>query len=149
MQKISWLPVDTAASALLDLAFLNRDAGHFYHLVSPKPVNWNTFMSPLSETLRVPLVPYDSWLSALQERARMTSITASTTPVEKHIPAFSLLEFFANIDFGEGIPLSMENTLGASKSLATYEPLGRDDAIRCLQYWRRSGLLSDQNGRVQ
>ena len=117
------------------------------HLVHPRPVPWNSVVSPLADALGVPLVPYKTWLSALEESMG----EGSTGQVEsmKANPALRILAFFRVQ--GEAVApnreamglawLSTENAVKVSPSLAELMPLDEDRPKMWLAAWRRSGFI--------
>ena len=147
-QLVSWLPVDVAAAAMVDLLDSKED---LVHLIHPRPVPWMQIFQPMSDMLKVPLVPYAEWFKRLEE-SRVDS-TDSEIELMKKIPALKILETFRNgalaralrdtgASTGEErrrIPiLSVSRALKASSTLANPElqPLGAEDVEKWLSYWK-------------
>ena len=117
------------------------------HLVHPHPVAWNDIISPIARALDVPLVPYQAWLSALEESMG----EGSTEQVEsmKANPALRILAFFKAQ--GEAVApnreamglayLSTKKAVEVSQSLAELAPLDDEWPKMWLASWRKSGFI--------
>ena len=68
---MSWLPAYEAAKALVEV---RNSSEPVLHLVHPRPQPWHTVIIPLAMELDVPLVPYSTWVAALQDDAEDTSL---------------------------------------------------------------------------
>ncbi|OCH84204.1 putative polyketide synthase [Obba rivulosa] len=89
---VSWIPVDVAAAAVVDLRHASDDT---LHVVHPHPVGWATIMEPLASMLEVPLVPYVEWLSRLENIAASTTIGAQDRRSDHQSRnALKLVEFY-------------------------------------------------------
>ena len=128
--------MDVVAAALQEMVDSNERA---LHVVSPRPVPWNTVFLPIGEYLGVPAVPYDEWVARLEEAAR----AASALPgVEKHDAAHNLIGFFKSAGMGgAGVPLSTDKAVKASRTLANARPIGREDALNYVRFWEQVGHL--------
>ncbi len=128
--------MDVVATALQEMVDSGERA---LHVVSPCPVPWNTVFLPIGECLGVPAVPYDEWVARLEEAARAASELAG---VEKHDAAFNLIGFFKSAGMGgAAVPLSTAKAVKASKALANVRPIGREDALNYVRYWKQVGYL--------
>ncbi|RPD77318.1 acetyl-CoA synthetase-like protein [Lentinus tigrinus ALCF2SS1-7] len=138
MQDLTWVPVDVVASTLQDMAMVETDE-RALHLVSPEPVPWNSVFIPIAERLGVPAVPYAEWLARLENSA----VVASECPgVAQHDSAHNLISFFKHEGMGgASIPLSLEKALRCSKALADAQPIGREDALRYVEFWENVGYV--------
>lgn len=137
MQEVTWVAVDVVASALQDMV----DSGErSLHLVSPKPVQWNTIFVPIAERLGLPTVPYAEWTAKLEHSA---TVAAQAGPgVGQHDAAHNLLGFFKSEGMGgAAVPLSTEKAVRASKSLANARPIGGEDAVKYVEYWAKVGHI--------
>ncbi|KAF8880544.1 hypothetical protein BD779DRAFT_1675887 [Infundibulicybe gibba] len=141
----SWVPVNIAADALLEMR-LCRDM--FFHLVHPDPVLWSSLFESISSLLEIPLVSYPEWLSALE--ASMHRVGSDEEAAVN--PALRLLDFYqsANKPLASGdaealgFPrLSTTIALGAISSLqpGKLRRLGRVDVEQWLTYWKSLGLI--------
>ncbi|KAI8996302.1 acetyl-CoA synthetase-like protein [Trametes punicea] len=133
-EELTWVPVNVVAAALQEMAVSGERA---LHLVSPKPVPWNTVFVPIAERLKVPTVPYAEWLAKLEQSAA----AASAGPgVGEHDSAHSLVDFFKS-GRGAAVPLSTEKAVRCSKSLAGVRPIGSQDALNYLRFWESVGHI--------
>ncbi|KAL1943361.1 hypothetical protein VTO73DRAFT_4436 [Trametes versicolor] len=136
-EEVTWVAVDVVASALQDMV----DSGErSLHLVSPKPVQWNTIFVPIAERLGLPTVPYAEWTAKLEHSA---TVAAQAGPgVGQHDAAHNLLGFFKSEGMGgAAVPLSTEKAVRASKSLANARPIGAEDAVKYVEYWAKVGHI--------
>ena len=135
-QDLTWVAVDVVASTLQDMVDSNERA---LHLVAPRPVPWNDVFLPIAKWLGVPAVPYSEWLARLEKSAAAASAKPS---VEQHDSAHNLISFFkAEGMGGAAVPLSTEKAVRCSKALATARPIGREDAIKYVEFWAKVGHL--------
>ncbi|KII90166.1 hypothetical protein PLICRDRAFT_40364 [Plicaturopsis crispa FD-325 SS-3] len=122
-EPISWLPLDKAATALVEVR--NSDVTPL-HLVHPKPAELRSIIGVIADGLNVPVVPYEQWLKALE---------AQKDSSPEH-PAVRLLDFFRHL---ERLPaLDVTSIKSVSSSLADPElpQLGEKDVESWLGYWR-------------
>ncbi|KAI1791373.1 acetyl-CoA synthetase-like protein [Ganoderma leucocontextum] len=135
-EDLSWVAVDVVAAALQEMVDSNERA---LHVVSPRPVPWNTVFLPIGEYLGVPAVPYEEWVARLEESAR----AASALPgVQKHDAAHNLIGFFKSEGMGgAAVALSTDKAVRASKTLAGVRPIGREDALNYVRFWEQVGHL--------
>ena len=97
----SWLGVDHAAKALVELAIAKRSP-LFAHIVHPRPVRWNKMMQDFASVLSVNkakavrLVPYSEWLSELEKLDHdLQNVGESRAESLMQIaPALTLIEYF-------------------------------------------------------
>ncbi|THH13951.1 hypothetical protein EW146_g6322 [Bondarzewia mesenterica] len=154
---ISWLPIGIAASAVMDLRSAPEHI-ECINLVHPKPIPWNSIVTPLAHILDVPVVPYSFWLKKLFD-------ASSYSAPSRAVPAVSLVEFFTSLendnDKGEGEEtkawnhgkigeafsanlFDTENARQASTTLSdpALSKLTLTDAELWLAFWRRTGMLA-------
>ncbi|TFK82377.1 acetyl-CoA synthetase-like protein [Polyporus arcularius HHB13444] len=117
------------------------------HLVHPRPVSWHTLIAAIAEELGVPLVPYASWLAALEKSAGELSGERDIDAMRDN-PALRLLDFFRyRAEAREGreplgiARLSTENAVAVSETLANMPEISEADARRWVAAWRASGFL--------
>ncbi|KAI0313071.1 acetyl-CoA synthetase-like protein [Amylostereum chailletii] len=128
---LTWLPVDVAATVLLQMV---RSAEPVLHLVSPNPVPWVVVFGAFARRLRVPLIPYDGWIERLRQ------VSNNDIP-EELVSAWSLIDFFTSMGgVGASVSVSTERAVTESPILANVEPLGDGDVEKYLNYWKVSGL---------
>jgi hypothetical protein len=62
-QPISWILVDVAAAALLDMLHaLPSTPAPVLHLIRPQPASWETVVGYVGILLALPGIPYYDWL---------------------------------------------------------------------------------------
>nr|UXY92114.1 ATP/NADPH-dependent carboxylic acid reductase [Trametes cinnabarina] len=135
-EELTWVAVDVVAATLQDMVVNGEGA---LHLVSPKPVPWNSVFVPIAEQLNLPTVPYSDWLEKLEKSAAAAS---SGPGVDQHDSAHNLVGFFRSEGMGgAAVPLSTDRAVRASKSLAGARPIGREDALNYLRFWQKVGYI--------
>lgn len=152
MQDISWLTSEQAAAALSDVLLDGEEP--VLHLVHPHPVPWAIVIEAFAEELELPIVPYDDWLSMLEESGRVFDASSQTQDsieqtFEKN-PALRLLSFFvgARNRIAEkyeplGVPkLETGKAQATSVSLRNSRQINGEDVRRWVRYWRSTGFLS-------
>ncbi|KAF8154856.1 hypothetical protein B0H34DRAFT_540683 [Crassisporium funariophilum] len=150
---ISWLPVDLAAAAIVDMRSTTNDT---LHLIHPKPVTWESVMQPLAEILNVPLVPYEEWFARLESSARDSdeeSKDKSRSQQQHSRAALRMTHFYrlalkaSSAGYTESMGLlarvASEKGVSASATLQSDEipPLGRGDVEKWVAFWREIGFL--------
>ncbi|KAI0743085.1 acetyl-CoA synthetase-like protein [Daedaleopsis nitida] len=137
-EDLTWLAVDVVAAALQDfVAAPAREPA--LHLVSPRPVPWDAVFLPIAERLALPAVPYAEWVARLEASAAAARAGAG---VEGHDAAHNLIAFFKSEGMGgAAVPLSTERAVRASKALAGARPIGKEDALRYVEFWAKVGHL--------
>lgn len=139
---VSWLPLYDAGKAVAQM----RHSEHpTLHLVNPKPVPWRMYLEPICEELQVPLVPWNAWLSKLEDDLRDTSL--SEVEHLQRNPALHLLEMFKHADLGEDFEPPGLVRLGTAKSTQVAPSLldvevSRNVGKQWVDSWRASGFLS-------
>lgn len=132
-QDVAWLPMDQAASALLDFT---RSSSHtaVLHLITPRPVQWSKVMRAVSARLALPIVSWDEWL----ERYRIRAMSGKELD-----RAFNLAVFFEAFDTNgpNHAQYITKESEAASATLATLKPLTEEDIERYLTFWKGEGLL--------
>ncbi|RPD56588.1 acetyl-CoA synthetase-like protein [Lentinus tigrinus ALCF2SS1-7] len=140
----SFIPSYPAARALVEM---RNSTSPILHLVHPRPVSWHALITPIAEELRVPLVPYSTWLSALERSAADGFAANAEVDAMRQNPALRLLEFFrgqtvsAEKEAMGDVRLSTENAERASPELARLPRLGGDVSVSWVKAWRKSGFL--------
>jgi len=144
LKLIPFVPLHTAARAITELRHMARN---YAHIVHPAPVTWNTIMGYISEILHIPVIPYDDWLTRLDD-------IPSTSQSLKNIPALQLLEFYQGYtkstkcgDPNQGVSISpmyeLTGTIAAAPSLSPSRlpKLSREDVKTWIDYWIKKGAL--------
>ncbi|VDC04878.1 unnamed protein product [Peniophora sp. CBMAI 1063] len=130
-EPVSWVPVDVAASALIDVM---RADGLVFHLVAPHPSNWRTIFGTFAAHLEVPLVEYREW-------ATRVSTAAETSVAQDDAQLLALADFFRDGRIGEEMKMDSARMCEASPILAAMPPLGEKDALLYLGFWEKIGHL--------
>lgn len=135
-QDVSFIPVDTAASTLLEMLGSSEPV---LHLVHPYTVPWTVISETASKALNIPIIPYTEWLSRLQDAARKSS---DDPDAPKHNPALKLIEFFEK-DLPEESPLVIgtDKAVEVSRSLREAKKMDSGEVERWMSYWKKVGLL--------
>ena len=133
-QDVTWVPVDVVASALLEMTGCDEPV---LHIVSPRPVRWDTVVRPIAARLGLRLVPYAEWLTRVEE---------SAANAHEHDAAHNLLAFFR--DEGMRLAVSTEKAVRCSTALASMRPLRAEDGEKWVEFWRSIGFLQ-RKGTVQ
>lgn len=111
------------------------------HLVHPRPISWHDLVVPIAQELGVPLVPYTTWLAALERSAEGSEDAA------RENPALRLLDFFRSFAQGNEKPplglwqLATKQAVDASETLLRMPQLEESDVRRWVAAWRTSGFL--------
>ncbi|TFK84744.1 acetyl-CoA synthetase-like protein [Polyporus arcularius HHB13444] len=140
-ENLTWLPVDTAAAALLELLAPKDSAAsdgartEYAHLVCPTPTPWDAVFGEYAKRLGLPLVPIGEWVQRLESYSR--SNTAAEGGAGLH-----LLEFFTKgLESGVEDVLSTEKTVARSRVLAEAKPVDEKDVERSLKFWVDVGAI--------
>ncbi|EMD35494.1 hypothetical protein CERSUDRAFT_157295 [Gelatoporia subvermispora B] len=130
-EELTWLPVDTAASALVEFS---RADQRVVHLIHPRPVPWNAIFSPIAERLNLELVPYPEWIQRLRiaDEAQVDGQQSS---------ALALREFFESSVSEADMHLDTTKAVRTSKTLQEIRPLGKEDAMKWLDFWGKVGHI--------
>lgn len=99
----------------------------------------------MSKTLNVPLIPYQDWLTRLEESAG----NSGNIMGDDSNPALRLLQYFRDLEVGNnaskealGLPkLSVVEGTRASASLRAAEPLTTMNVASWINSWERAGFL--------
>lgn len=154
IQTASWIPVDLAASSILDMRQATScSQSQTLHLIHPKPTNWQQIMEPLSDILGVSLVPYVEWLSRLESAARQLHQAESKADSSNGArAAIQLIPFYqTSLTASRSMTESMgllpnvraEQGYRSASSLQaeSISKLGRPDVEKWVEYWRRTYFI--------
>ncbi len=130
---MSFIPGYPAARAFTEMR--KSPAGSILHLVHPRPVPWRTIVAPIAEELGVPMVPFGTWLAALEQLA-----SRKGAQVVEQNPAVLLLTFFKRKPVSL-LGLDTRNACAESNTLDTMDELGDEIARKWVAGWRASGFL--------
>ena len=119
----------------------------YLHLAHPHPVAWSVILGPIARELKLPRVPFDEWLSALEKSGEGLS-AEDEVQMTLDNPGLKLLSFFAQGTGKSGSTgafgiqaLDVSNARKASRTLDELPPLTDDVPLKWLAYWRRTGFL--------
>ncbi|KAF8320368.1 acetyl-CoA synthetase-like protein [Clavulina sp. PMI_390] len=155
---VSWIPVDVAATAVLDAA-LTETPQSVLHIYHPRPISWKKILEEAATALpsvsakgsALPLIPFPEWLARLEEK--------KAGDFEK-IPALKLLSFYHTFAAGDAtnralrpksasereafglVKLSTKKMCRVSPTLAGLEPLKAEDVHSWVGYWGSIGFLA-------
>lgn len=145
---VSYISAYDAAGAIVDMLDTKEEV---LHVVHPRPVAWSSLIESFSKVLSVPAVPYNDWLTSLEEAAKgIPSDPAAVESAHRTNPALRLLPFFRAFDAsppGETkealgfARLSCAKSTTVSTSLQNADVLGEKDVERWVASWRKSGFL--------
>ncbi|KAG6831500.1 putative NRPS-like protein biosynthetic cluster [Tephrocybe sp. NHM501043] len=152
---VSWLPMDAASKAILDIAFSLDQPPLALNLVHPRPVPWNdvieSFKTLLGQGTSLRVVPFPKWLSLLEERSKK----AANEDINA-IPAIKLLEFFRaiakadqeinkagrnEVESGGLAKFATLKAQSVSRTMKELQSIAFRDVSRWVNYWRHAGLL--------
>ncbi|CCM00168.1 uncharacterized protein FIBRA_02196 [Fibroporia radiculosa] len=135
--NVSWMPVDIAAAALVEMLDSSCPVLHLRH---PLPVQWSCIMGHFSSMLCLPLVPYAEWVLKL-ERSMADAEKARSPLLQSAIRLLEVLRAGSDPDCqnraggeiggGKPIVVELEEAQNASKTLREYiQQPGEEDARR-------------------
>ncbi|TFK49005.1 polyketide synthase [Heliocybe sulcata] len=148
-QSISWLPADTAATAMLDMLDCKDPIVHLRH---PKPISWNDMAMPMARLLDVTTVPFAEWLARLEHEWKTLGIRKISPYLD---PAIRIINLYRTVcppdhpargitESNGAMPvLSIDKALSASPTLQSPDlpQLRQDDFAKWCTYWRYIGAL--------
>ena len=152
MQVISWLPADTCAAIITEIAETTSTTSIF-HVRHPRPILWTDIMDHFSSIMKLPIVPYLDWLSKL-----LAVLDSTDTKLSKYVaPATRLLPIWQSAarystpphegliteSMGIGVLLDIEDS--AQRCSLLRDPSLRhievDDVRKWIAYWRSVDAL--------
>ncbi|KMP05027.1 ochratoxin A non-ribosomal peptide synthetase [Coccidioides immitis RMSCC 2394] len=136
-EQLSWLPVDTAASAILDLTFpqdrdVDMDPGALLHIIHPTTVDWSRDLLPALHAagLEFEQLPPSEWVKRLR---------ANQDPVAN--PPIKLIGFF-EAKYGsdnkeiEQLYFCTDLASYLSPTLHSARPLSHSLVAKIVRHWR-------------
>lgn len=142
-QVVSWVPINIAAKAIIDLA---NSPSPVVHLVHPSPVPWSTVIKPIAETLGVSTVPFAEWLKKLEAASTTTSVEAA-----REHPALRVIDFYRLMTPSESsdaeafTKTKLDTTVAVKTSSTMTKELPVLDATlvkKWVDYWKQKGVLN-------
>ncbi|KAI1367018.1 hypothetical protein F5Y08DRAFT_350351 [Xylaria arbuscula] len=132
---LSWLPVDTLATAIADIVLSERPLDLVYHLENPIRQSWQEMVAMLTKKLGMPassIIPFEEWIDVI-----------NSLPEEGN-PARALAEFlkanFQKMSCGEVI-LDTAVSRRASCTMRATRTVGDEQVKAYVEYWRKVGVL--------
>ncbi|EJC99743.1 acetyl-CoA synthetase-like protein [Fomitiporia mediterranea MF3/22] len=156
--SVSWITSSDAAATLLELR--KADTSRVFHVAHPHPIKWSKLVSDLSRILKVPVVPYTTWLGKLEEaHQRLFSGTGGPEMVRdllRENPALRIIDVFrgyaSQVDDPTREPLgtpllSCDAAMSVASALQSTanSQLGQTDVEKWLSYWSSTGFLRSRN----
>ncbi|KIK65187.1 hypothetical protein GYMLUDRAFT_159995 [Collybiopsis luxurians FD-317 M1] len=149
--NVSWVPVNTAAKAIVDM---RESSSQVLNIVHPRPIKITDILEDISAQLHLQVEPYEYWLDALMEK--QDSIDRGETSIETihKIPALKILDFFCSIArnpnstqtregreaFGGTVAIC-NKAMKESTTLRTLPPIGKSDIESWLNLWKECNFL--------
>ena len=143
-QAIPLIPLDAAARAIVELR--NADASYL-HLAHPVSTPLSSILEPISRELDLPIIPFDEWLSSLEQSGEGLDASAEVE-VARNNPALKLLDFFAKQAGRSGKDgvfgmktLGVTEARRISRTLDELPAVTQEDVLGWVKYWRSIGFL--------
>ncbi|KAL1659994.1 male sterility protein-domain-containing protein [Schizophyllum commune] len=144
-QVLPWLPIDTAARALVDIGFSASPLSPSYNMVHPRPISWSQMMRYFQRSLafvlgkEVPLVSFEEWIARLE-----TVACSMTVNGQRGAPGIALLPAFRDIGGALSQTFAMDKALAVSPTLRNAAPISQADVDGWVRYWMENGLFGRQ-----
>jgi hypothetical protein len=130
VQAVTWLPVDAAATAILDIV---KHSGNpsppiaYLNLVHPRPTPWDDIFKAAADHLHLDFVSYDKWVELLGLKENALS--------DQNLGASEDLRgFLSGGQFGES-RFRVDVTLESCPSLKDVKALEGVDLIKSIDFW--------------
>ena len=138
MDSVDWVPVDILSQAIVELAKAplpggSGDAGAtVYHAANPNRTSWSSLLPSIQKALgsAAEVVSLPDWVASLRESSSESEDLAKN-------PATKITEFYEALGKGQENPPSLEikNTLAASPTLASLQPIDAGMVENWLRQW--------------
>ncbi|KAI1332134.1 hypothetical protein F5Y16DRAFT_421412 [Xylariaceae sp. FL0255] len=136
---LQWIPVDTVAGAMSDLA-LNAQANcPVYHMDNPSGQPWKEMVPVLAESLNIPssnIIPFTDWV----RRVRRSPLREMDNPALRVVDFLD--NFFLHMSCG-GIILDTTKAQEHSPTLAARGPIPAELANKYVRWWKCEGILNN------
>lgn len=167
MQVVSWIPLNGAASSVLDIGLARHIAPQgTFHLYHPRPIAWSSIVQgaadalmPLTNNSRLPLVPWSEWFAKLE---------SCNQDASARIPGLKLLPFYRALAAGDAhirslvdnsrgedmtsqrealgfVMLATQKMQAVSPTLRNLAAIDEDHPNRWIDYWRSKGLFGQSD----
>lgn len=144
---LSWIPVDHAAHALVELLFASSPGQFVFHLENPIRQSWHEVLATVASELNIHdtrFLPYSEWLALV--------LAVPDDRIEEN-PAKKLAGFFVqDFEHMAGGEIIMDTAMArkASQCLRGMDAVSKDLIVAYIDRWRNSGFLKRDgmlNGR--
>ncbi|KAL0569047.1 Mycolipanoate synthase [Marasmius crinis-equi] len=138
-RRVSWLPVDVAAQAMVDMLHCRVDTSpsspaSIQALAHPCPIPWQTISTVLADELDAAIIPYAEWFK------RVEGLLG--TPNSKDLSAKALLPFFRGLHSSGDLEFERKDAFGFARmqvfpeALTDVLPLTEKEVRSWVKYWR-------------
>ncbi|CBF86046.1 hypothetical protein AN2032.2 [Aspergillus nidulans FGSC A4] len=139
---LHWLPVDKAASIMVDLLSISGSKGSgevypVYHVDNPVGQLWKEMVTVLAASLDIPphgIVPFREWI----QRVRQSSLPPAQNPASMGLGF--LESHFERMACG-GIVLDTQHSREHSETMAAQGPVSAEVVRSYVSSWKAMGLL--------
>ncbi|KAI9729228.1 MAG: putative NRPS-like protein biosynthetic cluster [Cirrosporium novae-zelandiae] len=136
-ENIDWIPVDTLAKIIVDIVHSRQDTSSqstaaFFHLANPKISPWASLVQEVRKHFPAEPVDLSTWVHALEEVRNPTPEDFETKP------ALKILSFYQGALNGakeSGVPMSVERTKEASRTMREIKPIDGELMENWLKQW--------------
>lgn len=137
---------------IVDFCQANVDSTEIVHLVHPRPVPWASLASVFASMLNVPLVPYSTWLSKLENLVdRKSGSEDVDIELLQKVHALRLLPFFKSLSVHkhDNLEAFAFPRLLVARAMSLSPLMANPDCPRLVDsdvqawvgYWRRVSLI--------
>ncbi|KAL7419511.1 hypothetical protein Q5752_005422 [Cryptotrichosporon argae] len=133
-EKPSWLPVDLASRAIVDIALGDADRPFIYHVVHPDAMEWGTILDSLRQSgIEFTAVPPAEWVRKVE---------ASTDERSKQMlliwkPAYGGSQAVASVK-----TVDVSHAKAASATLRDLGAVDQNHIGKMVAAWRKTGFLT-------
>ncbi|KAG7527660.1 hypothetical protein FFLO_06707 [Filobasidium floriforme] len=137
----SWLPVDIAASAVMEIALTNRpDVPLVAHVANPLPNTWEDILSGLIEAgVSFETVDATEWVEAVDK----SEGDETTNPSRKMLSMWRGAYGDEKTGNRPAAPVSTSEAVALSPALASCKPVSSELIKKMVARWRESGFMNE------
>jgi hypothetical protein len=128
---VTWLPVDAAATAVLDIVKQSENPSPpiaHLNLVHPLPTAWDDIFKPVADHMHIDFISYDKWVELLSLKGNALSDGDLGVSAE-------LRGFLSAGRFG-GSQFKMDVTLDSCPSLKGVKAIEGSDLVKSIEFWK-------------
>ena len=134
---VDWIPVDTLASIILDIAHCTAGATGIstYNLVNPQRTPWTLLINSILQRLgpEIQIVELSEWIRMLEQIDRTDTHQLTSKPAAK------ILDFFRDLENetkeGKRTTFSTEHDVSDSNTMVNLKPVGTEWMELWLRQW--------------